>query len=115
MKRLIAGVVLGVLAVSSAQAQEHQNDERVIKFGELAVGPIGGGSFEVPQTFGRLVNVVVSSDIHYLYFEDAAGTVRVMQLGPRGAAQRARNALQLLSPDIFVMERGMGSAPEPGT
>ena len=115
MKRLIAGVVLGVLAVSAAQAQEPQKDERVTKFEESAVGPIGGGSFEVPQTFGRLVNVVASSDIHYLYFEDSVGTIRVVQIGLRSASQRARNPLQLLSPSVLVMKRGMESAPEAGT
>ena len=115
MKRLIAGVALGVLVMSGAQAQEQQKEERVTKFEELAVGPIGGGSFEVPQTFGRLVNVVVSSDIHYLYFEDGAGTIRVVQIGLRSASQRSRNPLQLLSPSVLVMKRGMESAPDTGT
>ena len=117
MKRLIAGVVLGVLAGSAAQAQEGQReqDERVTKLDELTVGPLGGGSFAIPQTYGRLVNVVISSDIHYLYFEDGAGIIRVVQIGVRSAASRARSPLQLLSPDILVLKRGMESMPEAGT
>ena len=116
MKRLIAGVALGVLAVSAAQAQEGQDrDERVTTLEESVIGPVGGGSFAVPLTYGRLVNVVISSDIHYLYFEDGAGTIRVVQIGVRSAASRARSPLQLLSPDILVMKRGMESMPEAGT
>ena len=115
MKRLVAGMVFGALLMSAAQAQEQQKEERVTKFEELAVGPVSGGAFEVPPTFGRLVNVVVSSDIHYLYFEDSAGTIRVVQIGLRSASQRARNHLQLLSPSVLVMKRGMESAPDTGT
>ena len=117
MKRLIAGVMLGALAVSAAHAQdEHgEEDERAVKIEELMVGPVGGGTFAVPPSYGRLVNVVVSSDIHYLYFEDGTGTIRVLQIGVRSASQRARSPLQLLTPNIMVLERGMKSAPETGT
>ena len=116
MKRLVAGMVLGVLVVSVAQAQERQKEEpRITKLEALVIGTVGGSSFSIPETYGRLVNVVVSSEVHYLYFEDGAGTIRVMQVGPRGAVQRSRNPLQLLSPDVFVMKRGPESAPQAGS
>ncbi len=81
------------------------------KLTEVALTAASGATFKIPAEYGRLVNVVVSSDVHYLYFEDDEGTVHIVLLGPRGAAQRSRSAPQLLSPEVFRIERTRG----PGT
>ncbi len=113
MKRLLLGLTLGLtlglLVGATAQGADQAEEELVLT--EVTMGTFGRTAFKVPESFGRLVNVVVSSDVHYLYFEDPAGTIRIVPVGQRGAAQRARSQLQLLSQDVFVIERGGVSRP----
>jgi|SRR6185295_13021254 len=106
MKRVLLGLALGVLLATAAHGEEPAGP-----LSDLKLETIGGTTFKIPETFGRLVNVVVSSEIHYLYFEDVGGTIRIVQLGPRGAASRARSPLHLLSSSVFTVERGS----EPGS
>ena len=106
MKRVLMGLVLGMLVGATAQGEERPREERLEKLEDAVIGTVSGGSFTIPERYGRLVNVVVNSEIHHLYFEDGAGTIRVVLLGPRGAVQRSRNPLQLLSTDAFVIKRG---------
>jgi hypothetical protein len=112
MNRLLLGLTLGLtlgLLGSPAQGADAPEEELVLT--ESTMGTFGRTQFKVPETFGRLVNVVVSSDVHYLYFEDPAGTIRIVPVGQRGAAQRARSQLQLLSENVHVIERGGLSRP----
>ncbi|MBI3330650.1 MAG: hypothetical protein HYZ96_00900 [Candidatus Omnitrophica bacterium] len=101
MKRWVLGVILGVALASAAQGQEEAD-----RLTETPMETVGRTAFSVPKAYGRLAAVVERSEIHHLYFEDGQGVIRVVLLGPRGAAARARNALQLLSSDVYVIERG---------
>lgn len=101
MRRILVGLVLGMLVAAAAHGEEPPAG-----FTDLKVQSVGGSTFRIPEEFGRLVNVVVSGEIHYLYFEDVGGTIRIVQLGPRGAASRARSPLHLLSSSVFTVERG---------
>jgi hypothetical protein len=102
MRQLALGLVSGLLLASTAHSQE----PRIQRLEEAEVGTISGTTFAVPAGYGRLVNVVVDSEVHHLYFEDADGTIRVVLVGNRGAAARARNPLQLLTSTVHVIERG---------
>ncbi|MBI2104448.1 MAG: hypothetical protein HYT90_02535 [Candidatus Omnitrophica bacterium] len=104
MKRWVLGIICGVALASAAQGQEE-----AAPLTEAPMETIGRAAFSVPKGYGRLAAIVESSEIHHLYFEDGQGTVRVVLIGPRGAAARARNALQLLSSDVYVIERGLGA------
>jgi hypothetical protein len=102
MTRWLVGLAVGLALGTSAQAEEE-----VGALSEVAMGTIGRGVFKVPHEYGHLVSVAVSSEVHYLYFEDEAGTIRVVPLGQRGAVQRARAPVHLLSPIVYVIERGI--------
>ena len=103
MRRLVIGLLAG-LALSAA-AHGEEAEVGTLKLNQNTVQNIRGNRFQVPQSYGKLVSVVNDSDIHYLYFEDAQGQIRVVQIGLRGAVQRSRNPLQLLTPDVHVIER----------
>lgn len=102
MKRLVTGLLAGIVVGTLAQAQEPA-DVKVLR--ELPMETIRGTSFTLPKEYGRLVDVIVDSEVHYLYLEDRSGVIRVILIGPRGAVQRSRNPLQLLSPDVYVVKR----------
>ena len=106
MKRWVLGMVCGVALASAAQGQEE-----AIRLTEVPLETVGRTAFSVPSAYGRLVNVVVSSEVHYLYFEGEAGEIRVVLLGPRGAVPRARAPLQLLSTDVSLIKRGRPDEP----
>lgn len=108
MRRVLLGILLGVLLGSAASGEEGL-EESVLT--EVTMGTFGRTAFKVPEEYGRLAQVAVSSDIHYLYFEDGAGTIRIVPLGQRGAVQRSRAPIQLLSSGVFVIERGGKSLP----
>ena len=57
------------------------------------------------------MGVAVSSEVHHLYFEDHRGTIRVVLVGFSGAGLRARQPIQLLSPQVRVIERGPARVP----
>lgn len=108
MRRVLLGVLLG-LAVGAAAHGEEAPQESVLS--EATMGTFGRTTFKVPESYGRLVQVAVSSDIHYLYFEDEAGAIRIVPVGQRGAVQRSRAPIQLLSTSVVVIERGGKSIP----
>jgi hypothetical protein len=88
-----------------------QGDEQPPDLTEVALETAGHTVFKLPESYGHLVDVVISSEVHYLYFEDGAGTIRVVLIGPRGALPRARTQLQLLSSDVYLIQRGRGLNP----
>ena len=108
MRRVLLGVLLG-LAVGATAHSEEPPQESVLS--EVTMGTFGRTTFKVPESFGKLVQVAISADIHYLYFDDAAGTIRIVPVGQRGASQRSRAPIQLLSASVFVIERGGKSIP----
>ena len=108
MKRLLLGLALGVLLGATAHGEERA--ERPEKLVDAEIKTVSGNSFTIPERYGRLAGVVLNSEVHCLYFEDGAGAIRVVLLGARGSAQRARNPLQLLSPDVFLIKRGADHA-----
>ena len=110
MRRLLIGLAFGMMLGSTGHAEEPPAG----KLNELTVEPVGHASFKLPERYGRLVNVVISSEVHYLYFEDQAGTIRVVLVGPRGAVPRSRSPLQLLSSDVYLIKRGSGDEAAAG-
>lgn len=109
MRLLLVGVAIGTAlgwAVSSSARIEEPLTGQIQPLSDISVRTAAGASFILPTTYGRLVDVVVSAEMHHLYFEDEQGAIRIVLLGPRGAAQRSRSALQLLSPDVFLVKRG---------
>ena len=108
MKRWWLGVGLGMVLASTAQG-EGLDEQGPLH--DVTVETFGRTAFKLPTEYGRLVNVVVSSEIHYLYFEDPAGAIRVVRLGPRGAVPKARTPLQLLSTDVSLIKRGRPDEP----
>ena len=103
MKRILAGVILGLCIGATAHGEEPKEE---LKLTESAIENIRGNPFKIPEAYGRLVSVVSNAEIHYLYFEDPQGQVRVVLIGQRGAVQRSRNPLQLLTPEVQLIKRG---------
>lgn len=101
---LVCGVAVWSLGVS-ARAEE------AVRLSDEPVETIDHKVLTVPRDYGRLVNIVISNDVHYLYFEDEAGTIRIVLVGPRGALPRARAPFQLLSPEAKVIKRGVAMMP----
>lgn len=96
---LVVGMVLGVAAVGAAQPEP----EAVLR--QAAVGAPRGATLAIPPQYGQLVSVAVTSEVHYLYFQDAGGTIRIVLVGAPGAVQRARQGLQLLTNEVYTIER----------
>ena len=103
MRRALIGLLLGMMLGATAHGEEPKEE---LKLRESALENIRGNPFKIPASYGRLVSVVASSEVHYLYFEDGEGNIRVLLVGPRGAVQRSRNPLQLLTPEVQFIERG---------
>ena len=101
MKRWLAGVWLGILLGWVPQAAAQAGE----MLDELVIPAAHGEILTVPPTYGRLVTVAVSSEVHHLYFEDKQGTIHIVLVGPKGAVQRARHRFQLLSQNVFTIER----------
>ena len=95
-------LVGGLLCAAAVQAAERQ------RLQDVRVTSTTNEPFSIPPVYGHLVSVVVKSEIHYLYFEDNTGTIRIVLLGPRGSAQKARNDFQLLTPEVFLIKRSDG-------
>lgn len=110
MRRWWAGLILGVLVGWAAEgaAQLEQPLE------EVPIEVAQGAVLSLPPGYGRLVGVAVISEVHHLYFEDAQGTIRLVRVGQKGAVQRARQGLQLLSRDVFVIGRDERSQQDGG-
>ena len=107
MKRVVLGLILGLMAGSTVHGQEGVGFLK-----EVGMETIGRTLFEVPKQYGRLVDVAVSSEIHHLYFQDGAGRIRIVLVGHRGAVQHTRSPIQLLTHDVYVLERELPDAPE---
>ena len=107
MKRIVLGLILGLMMGSTVHGQEG-----VTVLNDVGMESVGSALFEVPKRYGRLVNVAVSSDIHHLYFQDGAGRIRIVLLGRRGAVQHARAPIQLLTSDVYVLERELPDASD---
>ena len=115
MNRWWLGVIVGLAMGAVAYGDElrvtrvHEEPQvtrlsNVLK--EIEMKTASGDVFQLPDEYGHLVDVVLSGEVQHLYFEDQAGNIRVVLIGPRGAVQRSRSSLQLLSPDVFLMKRG---------
>ena len=102
MKRWFIGIIVGLLIGSTAHGDMVRQPLE-----EVDVKPMTANQqFVLPTSYGRLVNVAMRSEVQYLYFEGADGTIRIMLLGPKGSTQRAKSDLQLLTPEVFVVRRG---------
>jgi hypothetical protein len=106
MSSRLAGLMVGlVLGSVAAQGAERQGP------GEIPVQTTARAPFELPASYGRLAGVAVNSGVHYLYFEGQDGSIRILLVGPRGSIQQARAELQVLSPDVYLMERSHTTQP----
>ena len=103
MRRGVLGVSMGVALGMALAGAAHGQEAK--PFHEVDMQTVRGTGFILPKEFGKLVNVVVDSEVHYLYFEDRSGTLRIALVGPRGAVTRARNQLQLLTQDVVLIKR----------
>ncbi len=104
---LMLGCVMGLVVSGATYSQERGRiSEDVLQ--EVPVDAGGEAPLTVPSAYGRLVNVAIGGEIHYLYFQDDAGAIRMVAIGPRGsnAIQRARQGFQLLTPSVYLMKRG---------
>jgi len=75
--------------------------------GELEETPISlrGSTISIPRSYGRLVDVVENNQIHYLYFEDAEGMIRIVLVGQRGTGVKANQELEMLSSNVYLLPR----------
>ncbi len=74
---------------------------------ELEEAPVTfkGAAITIPKSYGRLVSVVETNQIHYLYFEDTDGAIRVLLVSNKGTNLRASQALEMLSPNAYLIPR----------
>lgn len=59
----------------------------------------------IPREYGKLVSVVESGGVHYLYFQDDDGNVRIFLLGVKGSASRAKVDLEALPHSVYKIPR----------
>ena len=102
MTRWWLGVAVGLAMGAVAYGEESQ----MTRLNEVAMKTVAGHPFQLPERYGHLVTAVISGEVEHLYFEDQAGNIRVVLIGPRGAVQRSRSSLELLSTDVFLLKRG---------
>ena len=69
-----------------------------------------GSAITVPRSYGHLVSVVENNQIHYLYFEDAEGTIHVVLLGNKGTSLKASQTLEVISSNAYLLPRNDSSA-----
>ena len=87
-------------------------EEQKSLFEEIPLAAGRGTSLSIPPEYGELISVVESSEVHHLYFQDRTGTIRVVLIGPKGAAQKAKYGLQLLSNKVYTIERKVPEVEE---
>ena len=107
MKQLLLGMLLGMALVATVSAAVPPRE----KLRDVAVQMANDSPFVIPPEYGHLVSVVNKGEVHYLYFEAADGTIRVVLVGTRGALQQARTELQLLTTDTYVLPRHLDETP----
>ena len=102
MKRVLMGILLGLMLGSAAKVAHGTNEQRM---SEVQIDAVDAGALEIPGAYGRLVDVAVSSGVHHLYFQDSQGYIRMVLIGPNAAAQKARHTIQTLSDKVYVIKR----------
>ena len=86
---------IGLMAAVSASATELEEIALMFK----------GSTITVPRSYGRLVSVVESNQVHYLYFEDAEGVIRILLVGSKGTSLRAAQQFEVLSNTAYILPR----------
>ena len=81
-------------------------------FKETSLAAGRGASLTIPPEYGDLISVVESSEVHHLYFQDRTGIIRIVLVGPKGAAQKAKHGLQLLSDRVYTIKREVPKVEE---
>ena len=69
------------------------------------IGKGGNATVSIPKEYGKLVSVVESNGIHYLYFQDDEGNIRIFLLGIKGSASRAKTDLEALPHSVYKISR----------
>jgi len=100
MRNACLWLVVGMLLFAPGAHADEQN-----LFEEAPLEAGRGAVLSIPPGYGDLISVVESSEVHHLYFQDRSGVIRMILVGPRGAAQRAKHELQLLSNTVYTIER----------
>ena len=59
----------------------------------------------IPKEYGKLISVVENNGIHYLYFQDDQGNIRIFLIGVKGSASRARVELEALPHNVYLIPR----------
>lgn len=71
--------------------------------------PLGAGrgsqQVSIPKEYGKLVSVVENNGVHYLYFQSEEGTLRIVLLGIKGIASRAKVDLETLPHSVYKIPR----------
>lgn len=71
--------------------------------------PLGAGrgsqQVSIPKEYGKLVSIVESSGVHYLYFQDEEGAIRIVLLGIKGIASRSKVDLEALPHSVYKITR----------
>lgn len=103
---LILGMLFGWTIQTLGQGGLGQAAElKRVRLVEIPMEALQGGVMSVPPTYGHLVDVAISSEVHHLYFQDPQGTVRMVRVGPQGAVTKARRQVPLLLDDVYVIKR----------
>ena len=105
MKQWWVALMLVLVVAAAVRAEEP------VRLSDEPIETIDHKILTVPRDYGRLINIVISNDVHYLYFEDEAGAIRIVLIGPRGVLPRARTPFLLLSPDAKVIKRSAATVP----
>ena len=104
MKQLLMGAIVGIF-VGIAVVGAAPSTPLRSSLEEFQITASQDTPLIIPPSYGRLVTVAINSEVQHLYFQDDGGAIRVVSVGPRGAIQKSRQALQLLSNDVYVIER----------
>src|SRR3989338_3628864 len=71
--------------------------------------PLGAGrgfqQVSIPKDYGKLVSVVESGGVHYLYFQDEEGPFRIVFVGIKGTASRSKVDLEALPHSVYKISR----------
>ncbi len=105
MRSIGSLVLVAALVTAAAPASAETRVQAPAGLSEVVIGRDDGQPAVIPPEYGRLVGVTANDEMHYLFFEDHQGTVRIVLIGPRGAVQRARSGVQLVAPATYVLPR----------
>ncbi len=82
-----------------------KGEENLLKEISLDAGR-GSQQVSIPKEYGKFVSVVESGGVHYLYFQDEEGTIRIVLLGIKGIASRSKVDLEALPHSVYKILRG---------